>query len=152
MSAIDNFPCESCGAPAGVPCPPECPGIGDDDWGVSYEAEGTGTLAFDNEPAEWVDDELETPILARQILFRAACHLPFAGLVSTDPPYFGKETDQEQWLGEFAVWLARYAQIATVQTDELSVQARQRIGLQIEKDVLRQFLGEAITEKLEALK
>lgn len=139
-------PCEACGAGRGQPCDPECPSM------VAFHAsEGGGQLAIDGEPAEWKPDEMDTTLLARQILFRAACNLPFAGLVSIDPPYFGEHTDEEVWLQEFAVWLANYAKVATERADDLSNQARQRIGLQIEKDVLRGFLGEAITEKLEAL-
>ena len=152
-----SIPCETCGAAADEPCAPDCPDMAafhDSEvaqWSDTYEGDGTAVVGIDGEPAEWVPDEMDTTLLARQILFRAACNLPFAGLVSIDPPYFGEHTDEEVWLQEFAVWLARYATVATERADDLSNQARQRIGLQIEKDVLRGFLGEAITEKLEAL-
>ena len=139
-------PCEACGAGRGQQCDPECPSMV-----AFYASEGSGQLAIDGQPAEWKPDEMSTPLLARQILFRALCQLPFAGLVSTDPPYFGEHTDDDLWLAEVAVWMANYAKVANDRTDDLSDQARQRVGLQIEKDVLRGFLGEAITEKLEAL-
>ena len=137
------IPCDTCGAAADEPCAEDCPDM-------AYASEGGGVLAVDAEPAEWVDEETDTLTLARRTLFRAATRLP-VGALCGDPPYFGEDTDPDQWLGEMAVWLARYSQVINAHVDDLQEQARQRVGLQLERDILRQFLGEAINEKLETV-
>lgn len=132
-----SIPCEMCGAGADEPCEDDCP-----DMAYVHESE-----MLDREQAE----EMSTHDLARQILFRATTGLPYSALAG-DPPYFGEHTDDDQWLAEMAVWMANYNKVIREQVEDLQAQSRQRLGLQLEKDIIREFLGDAITEKLETLK
>lgn len=106
------YPCQMCGAEAGVDCLDDCPSL---------------------EQTELDIDVTGTPPLAE--LARAVYTLPF-GRLAGEPPYRQDGSDDE-FVAELADWMQRYADILRVEVDLMQAQCRKQIGQQIQLDVLR---------------
>lgn len=120
--------CEMCGAEAGVQCREDCPGF-----------------YVPDEPDEaQVADEIDAASLmesASAALMGVAHRLPYGQLIDTPPAYNGGDVDL--WLAAFAVWLDDYSTMLREKIDALEAGNRKAIALQLEKDVVRRFLGTA---------
>lgn len=132
MSYLDR-PCENCGAEAGRECGPEC--------GSDYQVQFSD-LQFpeeDHDATRSIEDSLA--IIAANVHL-----LPFGNLVGVrgmgapDRADF----DVQGYLDRLADWMAEYQPILRAMVDELEVQSRQRIGMQIERDVLDGVIRRAL--------
>lgn len=122
----EDVPCGACGAEAGEPCRDGCA-----HWALF------DTLA-DEPPEEPPEDTLD--VRARRALMAVAYRLPFSGLIDMPPPatYDG---DLDLWLAAFAIWLEKYRALLREEVDHLQADSARAIALQLEKDVIRGFLG-----------
>ena len=120
MSEAQEFvgvdgPCEECEVGAGVPCLPDCPAL---------QAAG-GWLG-----ARSMDESLSR-------LAAAVHRLPYGaqvGLIGLGAPDRADYTPEE-YVAKVADWMTEYQQVLVSKVDDLERQSRERIGLQIERDV-----------------
>jgi hypothetical protein len=137
MSATD-FPCGSCGAEVGAKCEPDCPGLGDGEWDFGDVSE------YVNQPIEEygprsVDESLS--IIAEHVHL-----LPFGNLVGVRGMGAPDRGDYEvgEYLARLADWMAEYQPLLRAMVDDLTAQSRQRISLQLERDVLDGVIRRAL--------
>lgn len=150
---VDSYlglPCDACGAPSGQECNADCDYVqawnADPDPVPESEVVEFSDLEMPDE-AQVEDEPMNLDVMARSALFQAASKLPYGGLVG-DPPDPRQFEDTDMWLAKYAVWMADYQKVILGQVNDLQGQARKYVGLQIERDFLRGFLGEAIDKKL----
>lgn len=119
-----SYPCDYCHSDVGEPCPPDCPGMATEDALYSVEVIGT-------------------PPSGEARLAAAVHRLPFGGLVGIRGTGAPDRQDYPlgEWIELLADWMTEYEQVLRCEVDQLQVQARQRIGLQIEKDCARAWIG-----------
>lgn len=124
-----SWECEHCGAAVGEPCHEGCP----------YAEANAPLFEVEADEAQALSSPQTLTEHAQGIIHAASYRLPFSGLLSDPPDPRGD--DDDQWLGKFALWLVEYQKLIRSQVDKLSEDSRRAIGLQIEKDVVRGFLG-----------
>lgn len=128
QDACLGYPCGECGADIGEPCPEGCP----------------GTEFWSNEELDLALNEvIDTPPSPAARLAAAIHRLPLGGLVGIRGTGAPDRQDYplEEWIEHLADWMTEYQRILTAEVEELQAQVRKGIGLQIEKDVLRNMLG-----------
>jgi hypothetical protein len=135
--SVTDWPCDECGALAGEPCAEDCKLRADSEtWDVEFSQ-----LEFpdaDYEPRS-MDESLA--IIAEHVH-----RLPFGNLVGIRGMGAPDRQDYEpaEYLDRLAGWLEEYQPILRAMVDELQEQSRQRIGLQIERDVLDGVIRRAL--------
>lgn len=124
------YPCEMCGAEPGNPCLGDCPGDAYDEFSAQGLSELIGTPPLEDSEAK---------------LMAAVHRLPYGGLIGTRGTGAPdrQDYDREEWMARLAEWMTEYQQMLAVQVDQLQDQARERIALQLEKDVVKAFFGKA---------
>lgn len=112
-------PCETCGAGADEPCDPHCPNAVQD---------------------SMFEEDVPVPLLeeSKRALMASVYRLPFAAMTGSPPDHRGRDLDM--WLAELADWMHTYLSAVDAQIADLQEQSRQRIALQIEKDVITGYL------------
>ena len=136
--SVTDWPCDECGADAGVPCAEDCRLRADSEgWDIEL-----GQLEFP-------DEEFHEPRSMDESLAIIAQHvhvLPFGNLVGVRGMGAPDRQDYEpaEYLERLADWLAEYQPILRAMVDDLQTQSRQRIGLQIERDVLDGVIRRAL--------
>lgn len=119
------YPCSFCHAEVGEPCPPDCPGLAEDDaWELHPEVIGT-------------------PPSPEARLAAAVHRLPYGGLVGIRGTGAPDRQDYplQEWIEKLADWMTEYERVLRAEVEELQAQARQRIALQFEKDVFQRMMG-----------
>lgn len=130
--SVTDFPCGECDARAGEPCADDCP--------LQLEF---AAVEF-SDPA-WPEDEvIDTPPMDESLSkLAAAVHvLPFGGRVGVRGTGAPDRQDHsaEEYIARLADWMVEYQQVLRAEVDELSRQSRERIGLQLEKDIVTNYL------------
>lgn len=123
------YECEDCGAGAGEECRPDCCGAA-----VAF-TDPNDEYAYFAEPVE--------ELMAR--LAAAVHRLPFSGNVGirgVGAPE--RDGDDDAYIAELANWMTEYVEVARSMVEALQVQSRQRISLQIERDVLDGVIRRAL--------
>lgn len=124
-------PCEFCLAEAGEPCAQDCVGCQPDD-----EAQ----VEFSALILPEVDEHDE----AAAKLMAAVHRLPFGGLVGIRGLGAPDRQDypHEEWLWRLAEWMAEYQEVLAEQVAKLSADSTRLISLQMERDMVRNYLKE----------
>lgn len=139
--SYEAIPCTFCGAAAGEPCDRDCGHM--NAYLEDHDLPEAPPLApYEHQPYAPPAGE---PLLgqASKALRKVTCGLPFAGLIA-DPPTLKPEYEgdgHDVWLAKMAVWLEDYRVLAAAKIEELQEGSRKAIGLQLEKDMVRHFLG-----------
>ena len=128
------YPCEACGAEVGTPCPDNCPGM---------------TVAGEH-ATEWEMSALASPLPEADLdeaaakLMAAVHRLPFGGLVGIRGLGAPDRQDypHEEWLWRLAEWMAEYQEVLAEQVAKLSADSTRLISLQMERDMVRNYLKE----------
>lgn len=120
-----DTPCQFCDAQIGEPCKPDCEAL-EANWPGMGDSEPTGD--------EWLQ---EPPDEFKGALMSALYRLPFVGAFLQPPSYRNRDTDA--WLAELGIWLDQYNQYAKGKVGKLEADSRRALGLQLEKDMVRQF-------------
>ena len=117
-----SYPCPDCEAPTGEPCRDTCVNMTEPPW-----------LDEADEYAAPALDESLTRIMA------AVYRLPFGRLAGTPPDR--QQMSLEEWADRLGDYLTTYMEVSHGQVDHLSGRARDAISLELQRDVIRQFLG-----------
>lgn len=126
MSAVEDFPCEHCGAGPKEPCKRDC-------------------VAWQAEEIDW-PTPLDTGEYEPLSRLAAAVHrLPYSGNVGVRGVGAPERGDDDAgYIEALADWMVEYQQVLSAMVQELEVQSRQRISMQIERDVLDGVIRRAL--------
>lgn len=131
------YPCEACGAASGEECAENCPGMQDaGDYATEWELSALASDLNGIPPVVRPMDE------SLAILAEAVHKLPYGNLVglrglgAPDRQDF----DPQEYVARLADWMAAYQPILRAELDDLQRQSLQRISLEMERDMVRNYL------------
>jgi hypothetical protein len=133
VSGTLNYPCDACEAKAGEECAEDCPLLND---GNPVPDFSELDINYADSWAEYVVPPLEE---SEEKLMAAVHRLPFGRLAGEVPQR--TTMSRELWMAQLAAWMTDYRSVLVAQIADLETQSRQRISLQLERDVVRRFLG-----------
>lgn len=135
------YPCEACGVEAGQECAEDCPTAN-----MSFAEYEAQQDEFDIATGAMLPREVRPMDESLSILAANVHRLPYGNLVGVRGMGAPDRQDYspEEYVSRLADWMAEYQPILRAMVDDLQVQSRQRIGLQIERDVLGGVIRRAL--------